>query len=133
MPLVQLKAILPPSLVDDQCDRVREVQAAITGTHGDAELPATRDLSENLRRKTTGLGAEDQRIRGAEFRLAIRTATTGLDAEHAHAAQRLKTGAEVRVHPHLCELRVVETGAAHRPARELEPERLHQMQCAAAV
>src|SRR5438552_772652 len=81
----------------------------------------------------TGLGAEDERVVRLELRVAVGAAAAGLDAEEARALQGFETGGEARVHPHRRELLVVEAGAAHRFAGELEAERLHQVQRRAAV
>ena len=51
----------------------------------------------------------------------------------SHILHGVETGREACVHPHLCELLVIEAGAAHRFPGELEPERLHQVQRRAAV
>jgi len=66
-------------------------------------------------------------------RVAVGAAAAGFDAEEARVLQGFETGGQVRVHPHLRELLIVEAGAAHRFPGELEPERLHEVERGAAV
>jgi len=87
--------------------------------HRNGELPLARQLIEHARRQATGFGAEDQRV----VRLNCASLWRGrrrFDAEEARVLQGFETGGEVRVHPHLRELLIVEAGAAHRLPGELE-------------
>lgn len=127
------KSVLPPRLVDDEGHGVGEVEAAVALAHGDGELALAGEPLEHLARKPPRLGAEDEGIARGEGGFAVGAGAARLDAEEPCAAEYLEAGGKVCVHLQLRELLVVEAGAAHCLARELEAERLHDVERRAAV
>ena len=128
-----LEPVLSPRFVNDEGDRVRQVEAAIAGAHGNGELLLRRNEIQHLRREAAALRAEDERITGLETGLRIDPRATGLDGEQARAVQCFETGIQPLMQSYRREVIVVEPRAPGVLVVKVEAERLHQVQGAPGV
>src|SRR5262245_38245590 len=99
------ESCLPPQLVDGNRHRVRQIQAANSRTHRDAQSVLRIELLDDLVRQSGRLAAEDEHIARIESRLEERTCAVGGECEPAACAvavERFTARREIAMHAHPC-------------------------------
>ncbi len=126
--------MLPPGLVDHDGHRVRQVQAAVAGTHRDAHAPFRREpLQHRLPAARASPGRTAARRRAGRRRRRCDGRPRAEKAQVRGPPSASQAALQVRVIAQLGELVVVEAGTAQAWFVQLEAQRPHQVQRGAGV
>src|SRR6185312_10098379 len=109
-------------------NRVRQVDAPVTRTHGNPELMLARDPIQHTSRQSARLGSKHECVTGPELHIAVYVQSTRLHGEYSYLAEALEACVQARMHTHLCELLIVQPRAAHSLAVNVKTQRSDQMQ-----
>ena len=129
------KSVLSPSLVGDDGHRVRQVQAALVGTHGQAQTLRERKAFANVHGQTAGLRSKHKPIAGLKCHVVRGAGAFGGHGKHAGGVGFgiVQKRGPVGVAQHGRVLVVVQARAAHVLVFHREAQRFDQMQGATGV
>ncbi len=122
------KAELAPGLEHTDGHRIRQVQAAIAGLHGQPEDVRWRQAVQYDLRQAAGLGTEQQGIARRKAGRKQAGGATGGQGENACRPRCVETGSQIRM---LCDAReftVVEPCPPQSRLVQCETQRMNQMQ-----
>ena len=122
-----LEAQLSPRFVGGDSCGVREVHRPAAGQHRDPHLGGDPRVLEDLGRQARRLGSEEQDVVRAVGQVRVVLRRVGGEGEHPprHRGQQVL---QRRVHHHVREVVVVQPRPAQLGLRQVEPQRLHQVQ-----
>src|SRR5207244_9848208 len=124
---------LPPGLEHRHGDRVRQVEAAVAGTHGEPEAILRGEFLEDRRRQPGGLPAEHEHVVARIAHVGEEPLAARREGEHAPPAHGPCERRPGVVHRDARILVVVEAGALQLLVVERKAERPHEMQARAGV
>jgi hypothetical protein len=127
------KPELPPGLVDDHGDRVREVQAAALGRHREAEYPVGSELGEEVFGQAAGLGAEQQGVSGLVLHGRVRARPSGREREEACRLDRGDEALQGLMAHDPGPFPIVEASSPELCITQCEPERCDEVQGGAGI
>jgi hypothetical protein len=127
------KTELSPNLEHGHGDCVGQIQAAIAGSHRQAQMRLGADVGQHLSRKARGLGTEHEYIIGAEVNLIRGSLAPRLDGPETPSREARQASPPVGVHAQVRVFMVVESRPAHLGIIEREAERMHEMQLSAGI
>ena len=80
------KAVLPPGFIDDERDRVGEVETAVGGTHGNREMPLGQEAARARSPASPRCSEpEQQRVARLEARVAVATRAAPVSTANSRA------------------------------------------------
>ena len=129
------KPVLSPRLVGDDSHGVRQVQAALVGSHGQAQALAEGEAFANVHGQAAGFRAKHKPIAGLKGHVVRGARALGGHGKHAGGVWLgvVQKRGPVGVAQHGRVLVVVQARAAHVLVFHREAQRLNQMQGATGV
>jgi len=125
--------MLPPRLEEDHRGRVRQVQTAVAGLHGQTQTPLGGEGLEQVRRQAAGLGPQQKAVSRPIGRRVMADPAMGAEGEDAGLRKAGEAVGQARVHPHVGPFAVVEPGAPQTPVLQAEAKGFDQVQGRADV
>jgi hypothetical protein len=127
------KAELPPGLVDDHGDRVREVEAPAFCGHRDAEYVLGSKPGEEIFGQATGLGAEQQGVSELVSHGRVAARPSGRECEEPCRPDPAHEGLQGVMARDPGPFPIVEPGSPELGVAEGEPERRDEVQGGAGI
>lgn len=122
------KAELAPGLEHTDGHRIRQVQAAIAGLHGQPQDVRWRQAVQHDLRQAASLGTEQQGIARREAGRKQAGGATGGQGEDSCRPRRVETSGQIRMLRDAREFTVVEPRPSQSRLVQRETQRMNQMQ-----
>ncbi len=124
---------MPPGLVEDDGYGVGQIEAAITGAHGDEDAVVTRYAIQQFGRQSPGLGTKEQGIARQKEGLGEGPVTPGRASHEPGWGLGLDIGGKVRMDLDADPLPVIEPSPPQTAVIQDEAQGLDQMQSTADI